>query len=74
MGITVDGREKIIVLLKLKSNPYIYKHTIPENKSIGDVWHWIFNSEYRDKDFKWTGTTFFFKNKEDQVMFMLIWS
>ncbi len=70
----MDQREKLIVLLNLRDKPYIYKHTLKENKHIGEVWAWVLNGEFRDKDFKWNNRTFYFRNEHDLLLFLLRWS
>ena len=70
----MDPREEIVVLLTLKSNPYIYTHTLKDYLNVGDVWTWILTGDYRDKDFKWNNRTFYFKSEHDLLLFLLRWS
>ena len=66
------ARQRIVNILRLKKE-YPYSHVV--NKNIGEVWQWVLHeSDWRDKDFKWHSDTFFFKNKEDYLLFLLRWS
>ena len=67
----MDYREKILDNAHL---PYIYPYTLRNDRHIGDVWAWVLGGEWRDRDFKWNGRTFYFKCEQDLMLFMLRWS
>lgn len=73
MELGVRGKIIMDALVTIKEYPYSYT-LLNKNTSTGDVWEWIlYGSNWRDKDFKWQGRTFFFKDRDDLLIFVLRW-
>lgn len=67
----MDHKEKNLDKVYLN---YSYPYTLKRDIHIGAVWEDILNTHWRDRDFKWNGRTFYFKSKQDLMLFMLKWS